>query len=93
MVFDASDEERLLAALARYVVLSRGEPGCVNIDLAASATIERRFVVISKWATPEAQRTHMDSAALVTLAEVTRSLLTAPAAIDLLEPISAHDLK
>jgi quinol monooxygenase YgiN len=93
MVFDATDPGAFAAELSRYVVLSRNHEGCVNVDLAASATTPGRFVVISKWATPEAQRAHMDSPELVALAEASRTALAAPAAIDLLEPISAHDLR
>lgn len=93
MAFDALDADRLLAELARYVVLSRGHEGCVNIDLSASATRSNRFIVIAKWSTVAAQRAHMDSAELIALAEASAPLLAAPADIDLLEPISAHDLR
>jgi quinol monooxygenase YgiN len=92
MAFDALDHERVAAALARYVVLSRNHDGCVNIDLAASATVEGRFVVVAKWRDGAAQRAHMDSSDLVTLAQTVTPLLRAAPAIDLLEPISVHDL-
>ncbi|HEY9558350.1 MAG TPA: antibiotic biosynthesis monooxygenase [Acidimicrobiales bacterium] len=92
MRFDASDPARLQSVLARYVVLSRGHPGCRNIDLALSATTADRFVVVQKWETPEAQRRHFDSADMVEMARSCEGLLSAPPAIDLLEPISAHDL-
>ncbi len=92
MTFDASDAERLVAVLARYVVISRGQPGCRNIDLAASATKAGRFVVIEKWDSPEAQRTHFDSPAMVDMARSCEGLLTSPPQIDLLDSISAHDL-
>ena len=92
MTFDASDAERLVAVLARYVVVSRGHPGCRNIDLAASATKAGRFVVIEKWDSPEAQRTHFDSPAMVDMARSCEGLLTSPPQIDLLDSISAHDL-
>ena len=38
--FDARPgaEESLLAALSRYVVLTRQEPACRNVDLVASVT-------------------------------------------------------
>jgi quinol monooxygenase YgiN len=93
MAFDASDPAALQAVLARYVVVSRGHEGCRNIDLALSATRPERFVIVQKWATPEAQRRHFDSDAMVEMAEACRGLLTAPPEIDLLEPISAHDLR
>ena len=93
MVFDALDAERLQSVLARYVVLSRGHHGCRNIDLAMSTTQPNRFVVVQKWERPEDQQAHFDSADMVTMADSCAGLLSGPPMIDLLEPISAHDLK
>jgi quinol monooxygenase YgiN len=92
MVFDASDPDRLVPVLAKYVVLSRGHDGCRNIDLCASATTPGRFVIIEKWETPDAQRAHFDSSDMVEMARACNGLLTKPPQIDLLEGISAHDL-
>jgi len=92
MTFDASNADRLLSVLARYVVLSRGHDGCRNIDLAMSSTTPDRFVVVQKWDSPEAQRAHFDSSEMVEMAAACVGLLAAPPKIDLLEPISAHDL-
>jgi quinol monooxygenase YgiN len=92
MVFDATDPAALQAVLARYVVLSRGHPGCRNIDLALSTTRPDRFVVVQKWATPEDQQAHFDSDDMVEMARTCDGLLAAPPQIDLLDPISAHDL-
>ena len=92
MVFQASDADRLLAVLAKYVVVSRGAPGCRNIDLCASATQDDRYLVIEKWESPEAQRAHFDSPEMVEMAESCRGLVSAPPDIDLFEGISAHDL-
>ncbi len=92
MLFDATDPEALQSVLAKYVVLSRGHDGCRNIDLCASATKPGRFVVIEKWATPDAQRAHFDSDDMVEMARACDGLLVAPPQIDLLEAISAHDL-
>jgi quinol monooxygenase YgiN len=92
MSFDAVDPDRLQAVLARYVVVSRGHPGCRNIDLAMSSTRPDRFVVVQKWERPEDQRAHFDSADMVTMAEGCKGLLASPPQIDLLDPISAHDL-
>ena len=36
-------EETLLAALSRYVVMTRHEPECRNVDLVASVTRPGRF--------------------------------------------------
>ncbi|MEQ1787474.1 MAG: antibiotic biosynthesis monooxygenase [Acidimicrobiales bacterium] len=92
MTFDALDPSRLQAVLARYVVLSRGHPGCRNIDLAMSSTQPNRFVIVQKWATPGDQEIHFNSADMVTMAEGCTGLLAAPPAIDLLDAISVHDL-
>jgi quinol monooxygenase YgiN len=92
MVFHASDPGRLLGVLAKYVVVSRGAPGCRNIDLCASASSDSRYLVIEKWESPEAQRTHFDSPEMVEMAESCRGLLASPPDIDLYDGISAHDL-
>lgn len=93
LVFDAADTERLVAALARYVVVARGAEGCRNIDLCHSVTKPERFVVIEKWASPAAQRAHLDSAPFIELAEACAGgLLARPPEIDLLDGLSAHDL-
>ena len=47
------DPSRLLAVLAKYVVMARGDDGCRNIDLCGSVVHDRRFVVISKWQSPD----------------------------------------
>ncbi len=92
MTFDAADPGTLQSVLAKYVVVSRGHAGCRNIDLAMSSTHPDRFVVIQKWESPDAQRAHFDSADMVAMARACEGLLAAPPRIDLLEPISAHDL-
>jgi quinol monooxygenase YgiN len=92
LVFDAAEPERLAAVLAKYVVVARGEPGCRNIDLTASISRPGRFVLIEKWESPETQRAHFDSPATIEMAEACRGLLARPPEIDLLDPISAHDL-
>jgi quinol monooxygenase YgiN len=92
MVFDAAEPDRLLPVLANYVVMSRGHPGCRNIDLAASATTPGRFVVIQKWSSPADQQAHFDSDEMVRMATACTGLLARPPAIDLLEGLSAHDL-
>jgi quinol monooxygenase YgiN len=93
MTFDASDAQRLQSVLARYVVVSRGHAGCRNIDLAISSTTPDRFVIVQKWETPTAQRAHFDSPEMVQMAASCAGLLAVPPQIDLLEPVSAHDLE
>lgn len=92
MAFDAAAPEQLGPLLAKYAVMTREEPGCRNLDLLASSTVPGRFVVVVKWESADAQRAHFDSPVMVELAESCRGLLTRPPQIDLLDPISAHDL-
>ncbi len=92
MVMEAADPDRLMGVLSKYVVLSRQQAGCRNIDLCLSVTTPNRFVLIEKWENPDAQRAHFDSPEMVEMAEASAPLLTAPPTIDLLEGMSAHDL-
>ena len=79
--------------LAKYVVLTRMEQGCRNIDLCASVTHPGRYLLIQKWASGEAQRAHFDSAGMVEMATACTGLLAAPPDIDLWDGPSAHDLR
>jgi quinol monooxygenase YgiN len=92
MEFDAVEPERLMAVLAKYVVLSRGHVGCRNIDLCASDTVEHRYLVIQKWASAADQQRHFDSPEMVEMATACVGLLARPPRIDLLHGVSAHDL-
>jgi len=92
MVFDAADPAAVAAVLAKYVVLARHEPGCRNVDLCASALRPGRFVVVQKWSSPQDQRAHFDSAVMVDMARACDGLLRRAPDIDLLDPVSAHDL-
>jgi quinol monooxygenase YgiN len=78
--------------LARYVVLTRGEAGCRNVDLLASATVRGRIVVVEKWESAQAARAHLDTALMTDMAAEAVPLLAGKPAIDLLDSISAHDL-
>jgi quinol monooxygenase YgiN len=82
----------LAAVLARYVVLTRGEDGCRNVDLLASATQSGRFLVIEKWDSPDAARAHLDTTLMTDMAQAAVPLLAEKPTIDLLDTISAHDL-
>ncbi len=93
MAFEAAQEERLGAVLAAYVVTSRGQHGCLNIDLCASVTRPGHYLVVEKWATRQAQREHLDSPAAVEMASACTGLLVRPPEVDLWDGISAHDLR
>jgi quinol monooxygenase YgiN len=92
MVFESDNDEAVLAVLSKYLVVSRGHDGCRNMDLAASTSVPGRFVLIQKWDTIEAQQAHFDSGEMVEMAQAVTPMLRAAPSIDLLEPISVHDL-
>ena len=93
MQFQATDAGPLLAVLSKYVVLTRMEPGCRNVDLCASATDPGHYLLIQKWETGAAQRAHFDSAGMIEMARSCSGLLSAPPDIDLWDAASAHDLR
>lgn len=93
MRFDAADPGALVAVLAKYVVLTRMQPGCRNIDLCSSVTHPGRYLLIQKWDSGEAQRAHFDSDEMVEMARGCVGLLTGPPDIDLWDGPSAHDLR
>ena len=92
--FDARPdrEAELAAVLARYVVLTRGEAACRNVDLLTSATQSGHFVVVEKWDSAESARAHLDTPLMTEMAAAAVPLLAGKPAIDLLDTISAHDL-
>ena len=92
MRFDATDGGTLLAVLSKYVVLSRMQPGCRNIDLCASVTRPGRFLLIQKWDSPAAQRAHFDSDVMIEMARSCEGILASPPDIDMWDGPSAHDL-
>ncbi|SRR6056297_425836 len=93
MRFDAADDEALLAVLSKYVVMTRMADGCRNVDLCSSITRPGRHLVVQKWESPEHQRIHFDSEAMVEMARSCAGILSGPPDIDLWEGTSAHDLR
>jgi quinol monooxygenase YgiN len=92
--FDARDGamEQLGAVLARYVVLTRHEPGCRNVDLLVSTTRAGRFTIVEKWERPDLVQSHLDSPLMIDMAREAVPLLEAKPSFDLYESISAHDV-
>ena len=92
--FDArpGTEGALLAALSRYVVMTRHEPACRNVDLVASVTRTGRFMVIEKWESAAAVQEHLDSKLMADMAQAAIASIASKPAIDLYDTISAHDL-
>jgi quinol monooxygenase YgiN len=92
MRFDAVDAGTLLGVLSKYVVLTRMQPGCRNVDLCSSVTRPGRYLIVHKWDSAAAQRAHFDSEVMVEMAMSCAGLLTAAPDIDLWDGPSAHDL-
>ena len=92
MRLDAVDPAGLVSVLSKYVVLTRMEPGCRNVDLCASVTHPGRYLVIEKWDSVASQRAHFDGAVMVEMARSCTGLLSGPPDIDLWDGPSAHDL-
>lgn len=92
--FDAREgsETELDAALARYVVLTRREPDCRNVDLLASVTRPGRIVLIEKWTSTASAQAHLDSELMAGMATEVLPLLAGRPELDLLDSVSAHDL-
>jgi quinol monooxygenase YgiN len=91
--FDAADDAALLAVLSKYVVLTRMQDGCRNVDLCSSVTMPGRHLLVQKWESPAHQRRHFDSEVMVDMAQSCVGLLATPPEIDLWEATSAHDLR
>jgi len=92
MSFRTNKPSELLDVLAAYVVRSRGQDGCRNIDLVASRTTDDRIVIVQKWDSAKDQRSHFDSAEMVSMAQAAAPLLTESPDIDLFDGVSMHDL-
>lgn len=93
MMFDAADLASLIAVLSKYVVLTRMENGCRNVDMVVSDTTPNRILIIEKWGSPESQRAHFDGATMVDMARSCRGIISAPPDIDMWQSMSAHDLR
>ncbi len=93
MQFQAVTAEPLLAVLSKYVVLTRMEPGCRNVDLCASVADPGRYLLIEKWTSVAAQRAHFEGPGMAEMAKSCAGLLAAPPAIALWDGVSAHDLR
>lgn len=93
MSFETNDDAMLFAILSRYVVLSRMQDGCRNIDLCSSVINPGRHLIVQKWETPAHQRAHFDSAVMIEMAESCVGVLSSAPDIDLWDATSAHDLR
>jgi quinol monooxygenase YgiN len=93
MRFDSTDDAALLGVLSKYVVVTRMEPGCRNVDLVSSVTHPGRHLVIEKWESSDHQRAHFDAPSMVEMATSCVGMLAGAPDIDLWDATSAHDLR
>jgi quinol monooxygenase YgiN len=92
LTFDAADIASLIAVLSKYVVLTRMESGCRNVDMVLSDTRPNRILVVEKWDSQESQQTHFNGSNMVDMAKSCAGLLVGAPDIDLWRSMSAHDL-
>lgn len=85
-------ESDVAAVLSRYVVVSRGHAGALNIDLLESQAEPALYLVVEKWATEEDRNSHFDSSDAVLMAQSLNGLLAGPPEIVPFAPVSAYDL-
>ncbi len=88
----AGCHDALGAVLARYVVLTRRDRACRNVDLLAAASVPGRLLIVEKWESHAAARAHLDSDAMTEMARSALPHLAARPEIDLYDTVSAHDL-
>ena len=81
--------DEVIAALTGTVAQVHEEDGC---ELYALHQAADRLVMIEKWASPEALRTHRKSAALAVLNPRLAGKLTGPAEVVVLQAVPAGDL-
>jgi quinol monooxygenase YgiN len=88
----ANKEGDVAAVLSRYVVVSRGHEGCLNMDLLESEADPSLFMVVQKWASQDDRDRHFSSEDAVRMAESMRGIVTqAPEGVPF-APVSAYDL-
>ena len=85
-------EGDLAAVLSRYVVVSRGHEGALNLDLLEGAAEPDLFLVIEKWASEDDRDRHFSSGDTVLMAESVRGLLAQAPDVVPFAPVSAYDL-
>jgi len=91
--FDSTDPAALHSVLSKYVVMTRMEPGCRNVDLCVNVASPTRMLVVQKWDDASAQRAHFDSELMVEMAQSCNGILASAPEIELWDGLSAHDLR
>ncbi|MCE7869084.1 antibiotic biosynthesis monooxygenase [bacterium CPR1] len=74
-------EEDLVAAMAAVVGPTRAEEGCLEYHLHRSPEVSTRFLMIERWASPEALAAHLQTPHIKALFAQAPQIVAAPVAI------------
>lgn len=83
--------DQALEILETAITATHGEAGCISYALHRDVEDPARFVIVEKWASPEALAEHADTPHLKQLFTDLGPLLTAPPTIVRTEPIPIGD--
>lgn len=84
-------QDEALAAITTAIEATHGEDGCVAYALHRDRDEPTRFVIIEKWATPEALKEHGETPHLQALFGALGPLLAAPPTITYTTPLPVGD--
>jgi quinol monooxygenase YgiN len=84
-------QEEALSAITTAIEATHGEDGCIAYALHRDLEDPARFVILEKWATPEALKEHADTPHLKALFGVLGPLLAGPPTITRTAPLPVGD--
>ena len=93
--FGGGEAMRLVASHPSFELIyaaGEGSAGSRLMDRFPGVPAKLAALVIEKWESAAAQRPHLDAPVAVEMARACEGLLTGPPAVDLWEPVSAHDV-
>ncbi len=74
-------EDELVAAMTAVVGPTRAEEGCLEYELHQSTEVPTRFLMIERWASPEALARHLETPHIKALFARAPEIVAAPVAI------------
>ncbi len=74
-------EEELVAAMTAVVGPTRAEEGCLEYHLYRSPEVPTRFLMIERWASPQALAAHLETPHIKALFAQAPQIVAAPVAI------------
>lgn len=88
LVIKPGHQAEFEAAALTAVAAVHQEPGCMLYALHRQAGTDDTYVMVEKWASKEALRTHGKGAALSTLNKALADIMAAPADVRVLAPLA-----